>query len=82
MRQDEHVSLDNKSVAVATVVAAVDQARSRGPSEAAVSGEQVDRRCQLPSLLSCHFIPLSSQFFICLLFLAILISSYVSNFRY
>ncbi|XP_078030945.1 uncharacterized protein LOC117251148, partial [Epinephelus lanceolatus] len=41
-RQDEHVYQDDKSVAVATVVAAVDQARSRGPSEAAVSGEQAE----------------------------------------
>lgn len=50
MRQDEHVFQDDKSVAVATVVAAVDQARSRGPYEAAVSGEQVDRHCLIPSL--------------------------------
>lgn len=49
-RQVEHVSQDDKSVAVATVVAAVDQARSRGPSEAAVSGEQVDPHRLLPSL--------------------------------
>lgn len=39
MRQVEHVSQDDKSEAVATVVAAVDQARSRGPPE---SREQVD----------------------------------------
>ncbi|KAM7380984.1 hypothetical protein PAMP_004247 [Pampus punctatissimus] len=42
-REDEHVSQEDKSVAVATVMAAVDQARSRGLPEAAVSGEQVDR---------------------------------------
>lgn len=50
MHQDEHVSQDSKSVAVATVVAAVDQARSRGPSDASVPGEQVPCARLLPSL--------------------------------
>lgn len=54
MRQDEHASPDHKSVAVATVVAAVDQARSRVPSEAPVFGEQVERHCLLTSLLTPH----------------------------
>ena len=49
MHQDEHVCGDDKSAAVATVVAAVEQARSRGPSEGA--GEQVERRSLRPSLL-------------------------------
>lgn len=58
MRQDEHVAVGDKSAAVATVVAAVDQARSRGPSEAAVSQEQVDRPSLMTSLPTCHSIHL------------------------
>lgn len=53
MRQDEHVAVGDKSAAVATVVAAVDQARSRGPSE-----EQVDSPSLMTSLPTCHSIHL------------------------
>lgn len=48
-RQGEHASVDDRSVAVATVVAAVDQARGWGSAEAAVSREQVERHRLLPS---------------------------------
>lgn len=41
--------MDDKSVAVATVMAAVDLARGWGSAEAAVSREQVDRHSLLPS---------------------------------
>lgn len=61
MHQVEHVSQGDKSAAVATVVTAVDQARSRGLSEAIVSEEQVDLTCLLPLV---HLLPkLSLQLF-------------------
>lgn len=64
MQQDEHVSQDNKSVAVAvaTVVAAVDQARSRGPPDSAVPGEQVDPHHLLPPLHPLLKLSLCSSF--------------------
>ena len=83
MHQDEHVSQEDTSVAVATVVAAVDQARSRGPPEATVSGEQVDHHSLLLSLLlllilslqSFIFFILSSLFTLVFLLILLCISS-------
>uniref|UniRef100_H3DPY6 Ig-like domain-containing protein n=1 Tax=Tetraodon nigroviridis TaxID=99883 RepID=H3DPY6_TETNG len=50
MAQNDPTTLAKKSVAVATVVAAVDQARGWGSAEAAVSREQVELHPRLPSL--------------------------------
>lgn len=81
MRQDEHVAVGDKSAAVATVVAAVDQARSRGPSEAAVSQEQVDHPSLMTSLPTCHSIHLLFPSTTSALLLVTVTSSCVTTYR-